>query len=113
MLADEGILAHLLSAKTSGGLDKNHCWAVFGAQLQPKELVTAFLLHQLKASEGRAGAAQGDSQGGHKEAAALGWLPPRVLVRPWWTRPAAAENLLFFTHIWGAKISLDCTAKNP
>lgn len=113
MLADEGILAHLSSAKTSGGRDENHCWAVFGALLQPKKLVTAILLHQLKASESHAGAAQGDSGAGHEEAAALDWLPLCMLVRPWWTRPAAAGNLSFFTHIWGAKVSLDCTAKNP
>lgn len=49
--------------------------------------------------------------GSHEDAAAVARLPPCMLVKPWRTRPAAAGNLLFFTHIWGAKISLDCAVK--
>lgn len=49
--------------------------------------------------------------GSHQDGAAMAWLPPCMLVNPWRARPAAAGNLLFFTHIWGAKISLDCAAK--
>lgn len=48
---------------------------------------------------------------GREETAAMAQLPPCMLVKPWRTRPAAAGNLLFFTHIWGTKISLDRAAK--
>lgn len=48
---------------------------------------------------------------GHKEAAAVAQLLPCMLVKPWRTKSAAAAYLLFFTHIWGANISLDFAAK--
>lgn len=48
---------------------------------------------------------------GHKGAAAMAQFLPCMLVKPWRTKSAADAHLLFFTHIWGAKISLDFAAK--